>query len=123
MGVVGRVFTTREPEMCGDVQEYGSPTYLRRNEAEKCSIHSTCFVPVFSKDQTSTPVSVVELTWHEKNVAFEKMLRRLHSALQEVNLQMCDVDVLAMQTGLKKLSLGDSPSKGDQDPSKAEGTS
>lgn len=113
MGAVGRVYHTSEPEMCGDVQAYCSPTYLRCNEAAQCSVHSACFVPVFFGDQNSSPASVVELSLVEKDVPFGAMLGRLHSSLEEVNLHMCDVDVMSMRAGLKTLALEDSPDRDD----------
>ncbi|GMH39305.1 hypothetical protein BSKO_07203 [Bryopsis sp. KO-2023] len=91
MGAVGRAFAECQVEMCSDVQKHGKSTFLRVDEAQRCSVHSTVVLPVFMSENPGKPVAVIEISHHEKDVQFATIISRMDECLKEENLSTMDV--------------------------------
>lgn len=111
MGAVGRVFASGKPEFCGDVQKVREPAFLRGKDVVLCNLHSICVLPVFSGDDRSQAVAVVELVWHDKDVAFAQPMTRFQTCLEEVGLHTAEIDFSDIKTGLMMLTPGKEPTK------------
>mmetsp|Transcript_19095 Transcript_19095/g.41176 ORF Transcript_19095/g.41176 Transcript_19095/m.41176 type:complete len:407 (-) Transcript_19095:428-1648(-) len=92
MGAVGRVYATGEPEMSHDVQKYDKQVYLRVSEAQRCRVHSTMMVPVFSADSHGKPVAVFELVQSDKDCVFPAVMTWLKQCFEVVGLSTITVD-------------------------------
>ena len=64
-----------QPEMSHNVQKYDKQVYLRVSEAQRCRVHSTLVMPVFSDESGGRPVAVFELAQSDKDVAFPQVWR------------------------------------------------
>lgn len=101
MGVIGRVYSSGQPELCYDVQLYDRSVYLRAAEAQRCSVHSTIVTPVYLTPAREMPVAVVEISHHDKDVKFPEIISRLSSCLENVQLCMADIDINTTKIGLR----------------------
>lgn len=111
MGVVGRVYASGKPEFCGDVEKVREPAFLRGADAAACNLHSLCVLPVFSGDDRAQAVAVVELLWHDKDVAFAQPMTRFQTCLEEVGLHTAEINVSDIKTGLMMQFPGKEPTK------------
>jgi len=101
MGVIGRVYSSGQPELCYDVQRYDSSVYLRASEAQRCRVHSTLVTPVYLSAERERAVSVVEVSHHDKDVKFLEIINRLSACLESVQLYMADIDINNVSFGLR----------------------
>lgn len=101
MGVIGRVYSSGQPELCYDVQVYDRSVYLRATEAQRCSVHSTIVTPVYLTPAREMPAAVVEISHHDKDVKFPEIISRLSSCLESVQLYMADIDLNSTKIGLR----------------------
>jgi len=101
MGVIGRVFSSGQPELCYDVQRYDRNVYLRASEAQRCRVHSTMVTPVYTSAERESAVSVVEVSHHDKDVKFPEIINRLSSCLESVQLFMAEMDINNVPIGLR----------------------
>jgi hypothetical protein len=83
MGAIGRVFASGEPEMSHDVQQYDRSMYSRVGEAQRCRVHASLFMPLFSTPmREGQPVAVFEVAQAERNVLFPALIDSLVNCLQ-----------------------------------------
>ncbi|MEW5317724.1 MAG: hypothetical protein WDW38_009003 [Sanguina aurantia] len=61
MGAIGRVYSSHEPEMSNNLQKYDKQVYLRVSEAQRCRVHTTLVMPIFTSESRDSPVAVFEL--------------------------------------------------------------
>ena len=71
-----------QPEMCNNVQQYDKKVYLRVSEAQRCRVHSTLVVPLYSSDMTGRPVAIFELVQSEKHCPFLTVMANLKRCLE-----------------------------------------
>lgn len=71
-----------QPEMCNNVQQYDKKVYLRVSEAQRCRVHSTLVVPLYSSDMTGRPVAIFELVQSEKHCPFVTVMANLKRCLE-----------------------------------------
>lgn len=101
LGAVGRVYTTLQPEMSCDLQKYQKQVYLRVQEAQRCSVHSTLLMPVFSSSQQSHPVAVLEIVKSSKEICFPELVDQISEALSRVKLYGPDLKSSGLAVGLR----------------------
>uniref|UniRef100_A0A6S8MYT5 RWP-RK domain-containing protein n=1 Tax=Dunaliella tertiolecta TaxID=3047 RepID=A0A6S8MYT5_DUNTE len=101
MGAPGRVFSSLEPEMTGDVQKYAKQVYLRVTEAQRCKVHSVLVVPVFEKRSPGRPLAVFEVVQGERDVAFPSVMAAMRHSLENVMLSTTDVELRALNASLR----------------------
>lgn len=83
MGAIGRVFASGEPEMSHDVQQYDRSMYSRVGEAQRCRVHASLFMPLFSSPmREGQPVAVFEVAQAERSVLFPALIDSLVNCLQ-----------------------------------------
>ncbi|PSC70446.1 rhodanese-like domain-containing chloroplastic [Micractinium conductrix] len=111
MGAVGRVFTSGEPEMSNHVQRYDQHVYLRAAEAQRCRVHSTLFMPLYSNLQRSGAcLGVFEVVLTDPDVNFAGMVGWIISCLQSQGLHTAEVDTGSLadqRLGLRHMGPGD----------------
>lgn len=71
-----------QPEMSHNVQKYDKQVYLRVSEAQRCRVHSTLVMPVFTAGTTHKAVAVLEIVQSEKDVVFPNIIGWLQRCLQ-----------------------------------------
>ena len=81
-GAVGRVFTTGQPEMSHNVQQYDKQHFLRVDEAQRCRVHSAMFMPLYTLPHGQRPVGVFEVVQTEADVPFPMLMLLLKRCLQ-----------------------------------------
>lgn len=101
MGVIGRVYSSAQPELCYDVQQYDRAVYLRASEAQWCGVHSTLVTPVYLSASRERPAAVVEVSHHDKDVKFPEIVNRLSSCLESVKLYTTDINFSHVRIGLR----------------------
>lgn len=74
-----------QPEMSNNVQQYDKKVYLRVSEAQRCRVHSTMVVPLFSPDMMHKPVAVFELVQSGKDCPFSMIMSHLQKCLEVRN--------------------------------------
>lgn len=67
--------------MCNDLQRYHRQVYLRVNEAQRCSVHSTLVMPFFDSPARDQPIGVLEVVKNAKHVHFDDLVDRLTASL------------------------------------------
>eukprot|EP00210_Caulerpa_lentillifera_P000873 g844.t1 len=102
LGAIGRVYTTSEPEICGDVQKYDKKIYLRVSEAQRCRVHSTVVIPFFEPAVRSRTLGVIEVVRNDRNASFNELLERVIASLEAVRLCTSDVNLNQIEEGLKQ---------------------
>ncbi len=68
--------------MSHNVQKYDKQVYLRVSEAQRCRVHSTVVMPVFTLGSTYKPVAVLEMVQSDKDVVFPNIIEWLQRCLQ-----------------------------------------
>ena len=71
-----------QPEMSNNVQQYDKKVYLRVSEAQRCHVHSTLVVPLYSADMTHKPVAIFELVQSDKDCPFSTVMAHLQQCLE-----------------------------------------
>jgi len=102
LGAIGRVYTTSEPEVCGDVQKYDKQIYLRVSEAQRCRVHSTVVIPFFEPAERHRALGVIEVVKNDKGVSFSQLLENVIASLESVSLCTSDINVNHIEEGLKQ---------------------
>lgn len=102
LGAIGRVYTTSEPEVCGDVQKYDKQIYLRVSEAQRCRVHSTVVIPFFEPAERHRALGVIEVVKNDKGVSFSRLLENVIAALESVSLCTSEIDLNQIEDGLKQ---------------------
>ncbi|KAL4420427.1 hypothetical protein ABPG75_010083 [Micractinium tetrahymenae] len=92
LGAPGRVYTSSEPEMCCNVQQYAKGAYLRKAEAEQCQIQSTLLLPLFISPRRTGCVGVLEVVQTSEDMAFSDVAALLSDALEKCDLFTCRID-------------------------------
>lgn len=70
-----------QPEMCCDLQRYERQIYLRVQEAQQCSVHSTMLLPIFKNKFQDNPLGVLEVVKTSKDVCFAELIDKISKAL------------------------------------------
>ena len=91
-GAVGRVFASRRPETCCDVQSLDSTFYHRAKEAVQCNVNTMLVVPIWdlaahpdrSADSGLPPAAICELVMKDLDVDFVAVMKHMITCL-EVN--------------------------------------
>ncbi|PSC71723.1 exportin-1-like isoform X2 [Micractinium conductrix] len=92
LGAPGRVYTSSEPEMCCNVQQYAEGAYLRKAEAEQCQVQSTLLLPLFISPRRSGCVGVLEVVQTSEDMAFADVAALLAAALEKSELFTCPLE-------------------------------
>jgi hypothetical protein len=71
-----------QPEMTNNVQQYDKKVYLRVSEAQRCRVHSTLVVPLYSMELTHKPVAIFELVQSDKECPFSAIMAYLQKCLE-----------------------------------------
>ncbi|GAX79766.1 hypothetical protein CEUSTIGMA_g7207.t1, partial [Chlamydomonas eustigma] len=95
MGAIGRVYSSLEPEMSNDVTQYDKQVYLRVSEAQRCRVHSTLVVPLYSSDMLHKPIAIFELVQSDKDLSFPAVMTHLQRCLKSMKLYTCDFERMA----------------------------
>ena len=74
--------SSAQPEMSNNVQQYDKKVYLRVSEAQRCRVHSTLVVPLYSTDMTHKPVAIFELVQSDKDCPFPMIMANLQRSLE-----------------------------------------
>ncbi|KAL0041463.1 hypothetical protein WJX79_004319 [Trebouxia sp. C0005] len=106
MGAVGRVFSTGQPEMSHNVQQYDKRHFLRVEEAHRCRVHSALFMPLFTSANRHQPFAVFEVVQADTDVVFPVLVHWLVCCLQDVQLFTADADQQALTMGLRAHPIG-----------------
>ncbi|DBA84996.1 TPA: hypothetical protein ACH3X2_005734 [Trebouxia sp. C0005] len=106
MGAVGRVFSTGQPEMSHNVQQYDKRHFLRVEEAHRCRVHSALFMPLFTSANRHQPFAVFEVVQADTDVVFPVLVHWLVCCLQDVQLFTADADQQALTMGLRTHPIG-----------------
>lgn len=70
-----------QPEMCCDLQKYEKQIYMRVQEAQRCSVHSTMLLPIFDNDSHGNPLGVLEVVKASSDVCFPELVSKISEAL------------------------------------------
>ncbi|KAL4424685.1 hypothetical protein ABPG77_004492 [Micractinium sp. CCAP 211/92] len=92
LGAPGRVYTSSEPEMCCNVQQYAKGAYLRKAEAEQCQVQSTLLLPLFISPRRTGCVGVLEVVQTSEDMAFADVATLLSDSLERCDLFTCSMD-------------------------------
>ncbi|PRW21123.1 RWP-RK domain-containing transcription factor [Chlorella sorokiniana] len=94
LGAPGRVYTSSEPEMCCNVQQYAKQEYLRKAEAQQCQVQSTLLLPLFISPRRSGCVGVLEVVQTSQDMAFGDVAALLAASLERCELYTCDMEAV-----------------------------
>lgn len=75
-------FSPVQPEMSNNLQKYDKQVYLRVSEAQRCRVHTTLVMPIFTSESRDSPVAVFELVQGEREVEFPSLTSVLRSSLK-----------------------------------------
>jgi hypothetical protein len=92
LGAPGRVFCSRTPEMCCNVEECPPLAYLRRAEATQCSVRSFLLMPVFTRPGATQSTAVLEVVQTSGDMDFASVAALLSSALAGSRLHTCSAE-------------------------------
>eukprot|EP00884_Botryococcus_braunii_P010423 jgi/Botrbrau1/19382/Bobra.0338s0012.1 len=98
MGAVGRVYVSGQPEFSNDVQQYDRTIYLRLQDALRCRVHSSIFMPLYDNELRHRPIAVFEACKGD-NADFPGIIDALSMALKSLNL--FTVDLPGLSVGLR----------------------
>ncbi|GAB4817190.1 hypothetical protein N2152v2_004236 [Parachlorella kessleri] len=103
MGAVGRVFTSGEPEMSHNVQQYDRAVFLRAAEAQRCRVAAAVFMPLYAAAKRDCVLGVFEVAFTEGDVLFPAVVDWLRCCLREADLYTADVDKHMYAGGLRQM--------------------
>lgn len=68
--------------MSNNLQKYDKQVYLRVSEAQRCRVHTTLVMPIFTSEGRDAPVAVFELVQGDRDVEFSSLTSCLQSSLK-----------------------------------------
>ncbi len=68
--------------MSNNVQQYDKQVYLRVSEAQRCRVHSTLVVPLYSPEMLFKPIAIFELVQSDKDCPFPAIMSHLQRSLE-----------------------------------------
>ncbi len=76
------MFSTGQPEMSHNVQQYDKRHFLRVEEAHRCRVHSVLFMPLYTSANRHQPFAVFEVVQADTDVLFPVLVHWLKCCLQ-----------------------------------------
>ena len=76
------MFSSGQPEMSHNVQQYDKRQFLRVEEAHRCRVHSALFMPLYTSANRHQPFAVFEVVQADTDVVFPVLVHWLKCCLQ-----------------------------------------
>jgi len=101
---VGRVYTSGEPELTKNVQQYDQSVYLRVVEAQRCHVNCCFFLPVFATSSRDRVAAVMEVVQTDDNERFAGLIDWAKVCLEGAGLWTIEAEGDTIGMGLRTIT-------------------